>query len=483
MIIRRLPTLFFTTLLIWGCGGDRSPKNAAEECDRLLAEAHRNAQIQEYETAAQYALQAQELALKQDGLEAKAAEALCELATIDLMTWRDSQAWEHAGQAEKMARGLGREDILTKALIGKGKVCLFSGITAEEARDDEALTYFEEALAIAERIGDVQTRVDILCDIAQVYINKNRFNNPIDPELYKAAGEYLSRGESLGQRGKLPRLDEKIFPIQIRYLRQGGRIQEAIDCCNHMLSITSEKEYLQQEQSYYQLVMLHASQGDAKKAAEYHQQYVYANEHYMKQKADNLIQEMETRFEAQEKERKLEQRRIQIILLLVAVLLLLGMILTAILKNRQIRRQNDALAQANDSKDKLLTFISRDLTNPDFSQNVQQAVKGFGAMSEEELQQRCTQLMEGSDNLGQEVAGYMQRLIQERKKAGAKIGLTARELEIIRLSSDGLSPAEIAEKLHISIHTVNNHKQNIYAKMEVKSNAEMIRAASSLGLV
>ena len=104
-------------------------------------------------------------------------------------------------------------------------------------------------------------------------------------------------------------------------------------------------------------------------------------------------------------------------------------------------------------------------------------------MSEEELQQRCTQLMEGSDNLGQEVAGYMQRLIQERKKAGAKIGLTARELEIVRLSSDGLSPTEIAEKLHISIHTVNNHKQNIYAKMEVKSNAEMIRAASSLGLV
>ena len=141
------------------------------------------------------------------------------------------------------------------------------------------------------------------------------------------------------------------------------------------------------------------------------------------------------------------------------------------------------MAQANDSKDKLLTFISRDLTNPDFSQNVQQAVKGFGAMSEEELQQRCTQLMEGSDNLGQEVAGYMQRLIQERKKAGAKIGLTARELEIVRLSSDGLSPTEIAEKLHISIHTVNNHKQNIYAKMEVKSNAEMIRAASSLGLV
>ena len=57
------------------------------------------------------------------------------------------------------------------------------------------------------------------------------------------------------------------------------------------------------------------------------------------------------------------------------------------------------------------------------------------------------------------------------------------ELEIIRLSCDGLAPADIAEKLHISVHTVNNHKQNIYAKMGVGSNAEMLRAASSLGLV
>lgn len=480
----RLTALWAIGILLGtGCGQTSSPKNPDEACDNLLADARRYAKIQEFETATQYALQAYELAQGNSGMEDKQAEALCELADLDLMTWRDEQAWDHAGEAEKIARKRGLETILTEALIHKGKVCLFSGITPEEARDDEALAYFEEARGIAERKGTIETRVNILSDISQVYINKNRFNNPIDPDLYRQAGDYLARAEDLGKRGGMLELDAKILPIKIRYLRQGGRIQEAIDCCNHVIAITPEKNYLQKEQSYYQLVMLYGIQGKAQEAARAHQQYVYANEHYMKQKADSMLQEMETRYAAKAKEKMLEQRRQQIILLLVAVLLLLGLVLTVVLKNRRIHLQNEALAQANDNKDKLLSFISRDLTNPVFSQNAQQTVKGFSSMSEAEIRDRCTELMEGSDSLGREVASYMQTLLQERKKAGSKIGLTARELEIVRMSSDGLSPADIAEKLHISIHTVNNHKQNIYAKMEVKSNAEMIRAAADLGLV
>ena len=278
-------------------------------------------------------------------------------------------------------------------------------------------------------------------------------------------------------------LDAKVLPIKIRYLRQGGRIDEAIECCNNVLSITPEKDYLQQEQAYYQLVMLHAAKNDAKQAAAAHQQYVYANEHYMKQKADNLLQEMETRYKSEAQQRIIAQRRIQIILLLVAVLLLAGLVLETVLKNRQIRRQNAALSESNANKDKLLGFISRDLANPDFNQDVQEMAKSLASMSEDEIRARCTTLMQGSDELGGEVANYIGKLMEERKKAGAKIGLTARELEIIRLSCDGLAPADIAEKLHISVHTVNNHKQNIYAKMGVGSNAEMLRAASSLGLV
>ena len=69
-----------------------------------------------------------------------------------------------------------------------------------------------------------------------------------------------------------------------------------------------------------------------------------------------------------------------------------------------------------------------------------------------------------------------------RSTAGKDLGLTPREMEIIRLSREGLSNAKIAEKLFISVYTVNNHKQNIYSKLDVRSNAEMLHKAERLGL-
>ena len=48
-------------------------------------------------------------------------------------------------------------------------------------------------------------------------------------------------------------------------------------------------------------------------------------------------------------------------------------------------------------------------------------------------------------------------------------GLTARELEVLRLVAGGQSNREIAAALVISEHTVARHLQNIYAKLGVSS--------------
>ena len=42
---------------------------------------------------------------------------------------------------------------------------------------------------------------------------------------------------------------------------------------------------------------------------------------------------------------------------------------------------------------------------------------------------------------------------------------------------------EVAEKLFLSVHTVNTHRQRIYAKMDVKNVSDMLRVATGLGLV
>ena len=57
-------------------------------------------------------------------------------------------------------------------------------------------------------------------------------------------------------------------------------------------------------------------------------------------------------------------------------------------------------------------------------------------------------------------------------------GLTARELEVLRLVSEGLTNQSIAGRLCLSVRTVERHLTNIYAKLEVSGKAGRAAAAA-----
>jgi DNA-binding NarL/FixJ family response regulator len=59
----------------------------------------------------------------------------------------------------------------------------------------------------------------------------------------------------------------------------------------------------------------------------------------------------------------------------------------------------------------------------------------------------------------------------------APFGLTAREVEVLRLLAQGLSDAQIAEHLVISPRTVNRHVTSLYSKLSVSSRAAATRLA------
>ena len=63
------------------------------------------------------------------------------------------------------------------------------------------------------------------------------------------------------------------------------------------------------------------------------------------------------------------------------------------------------------------------------------------------------------------------------------IGLTAREGEILRLLAQGLTDAQIAQKLFISPRTVNAHLTSVYGKLGVNSRSAATRFAVENGLV
>ena len=66
---------------------------------------------------------------------------------------------------------------------------------------------------------------------------------------------------------------------------------------------------------------------------------------------------------------------------------------------------------------------------------------------------------------------------------GHSLGLTPRELEVLRLVADGRSNREIAGELFISAKTASVHVSNILAKLEVTSRGEAAATAHRLGLV
>lgn len=61
--------------------------------------------------------------------------------------------------------------------------------------------------------------------------------------------------------------------------------------------------------------------------------------------------------------------------------------------------------------------------------------------------------------------------------------LTSREKEILELIKEGFLSKEIADKLSISINTVNIHRQNILHKMNVDNSLEAVNYARIFGLL
>ena len=61
--------------------------------------------------------------------------------------------------------------------------------------------------------------------------------------------------------------------------------------------------------------------------------------------------------------------------------------------------------------------------------------------------------------------------------------ISRREKEVLLLIAEGLTNNEIAEKLFISIPTVNTHRKSLLEKLEAKNTAILIGKATKLGLI
>ncbi len=93
----------------------------------------------------------------------------------------------------------------------------------------------------------------------------------------------------------------------------------------------------------------------------------------------------------------------------------------------------------------------------------------------------------GDTYLSNQVSAKLLEHITNPSAAGKKKSegtpLTDREVEVLRLIAEEYSNAEIAERLFISIRTVDTHRRNLLDKLGVKNTAGLVKYAIQRGLL
>jgi two-component system response regulator NreC len=78
---------------------------------------------------------------------------------------------------------------------------------------------------------------------------------------------------------------------------------------------------------------------------------------------------------------------------------------------------------------------------------------------------------------------YLAPALAGRLLASGDGELTPRERDVLRLAALGHTNAEIADRLYLSLRTVETHRANIQAKLRTDGRAELVKRAFELGLV
>ncbi len=125
-----------------------------------------------------------------------------------------------------------------------------------------------------------------------------------------------------------------------------------------------------------------------------------------------------------------------------------------------------------------------------YYQMIQAGVMGFvlKESGKNELENAITAILSGenyfSQKLLKEIIVNINSPLKSKKSQGAPDNnLTKRELEVLQCIVEGLSNSQIAEKLFISIRTVEGHKSNLINKTGVKNTISLVMYALKHKLV
>ncbi len=132
-----------------------------------------------------------------------------------------------------------------------------------------------------------------------------------------------------------------------------------------------------------------------------------------------------------------------------------------------------------------ILVLSMHSTGKTISQLLKNGATGYILKNtgKEELIEAIHTVAKGETFFSNEVKNnVMNSMMGNEKTTSIEVKLTRREVEIIRLIASEFTTQEIADKLYISLHTVESHRKNIMRKVDVRNLAGLIKYAIKVGL-
>ncbi|MEW5846777.1 MAG: response regulator transcription factor [Bacteroidota bacterium] len=123
--------------------------------------------------------------------------------------------------------------------------------------------------------------------------------------------------------------------------------------------------------------------------------------------------------------------------------------------------------------------------------SLRNGAKGYlhKSISREELIEAIEQVYNGSEYFSKEVSSIILKSYLRQIKNPERVEeyddkkLTPRELEILRMVAQGYSNQLIADKLFISVRTVESHKNHIMQKLELTTTVDLVKYAIKNGII
>lgn len=123
------------------------------------------------------------------------------------------------------------------------------------------------------------------------------------------------------------------------------------------------------------------------------------------------------------------------------------------------------------------------------SRCMEYGVKGYVVKNEtgEELDYAVKTVLNGQNYFSSQVQQVIFKKysnnVTKKKEKEPDVKLTSREVEIVKLISEGLTSQQMADKLFISPRTVETHRANLMKKTGVKNSIELVKKMEKMGVL